>query len=195
MSNPVLSFLAGYGVDRFTKTARPNLLTNRFPDRWARSLPFFRAVDAVLAAEMPGIHALHAVRAATHPRWTIPGTALSTVTINVDYESRYHLDTGDFRDGFSTLTVVEIGSYTGGLFVMPAHRIAFDVRAGDVLICQSHREVHGNTPIVKASPGARRISFVTYLKHALGDAVNRLDPADGDVSTQREPRYDAVPHG
>lgn len=178
MSNPVLSFLAGFGVDRFTKTARPNMLTHRWPDRWALSVPFFQAIDRVLAREMPDVHARHRERCALHPRWTIPGCALSTATININYESRYHLDTGDFRDGFSTLSVVELGSYSGGLFVIPEHRVAVDVRAGDVLICQSHKLVHGNTEL-RRGVGAHRVSFVTYLKHALGEARNRLaDPAN-----------------
>lgn len=176
MSNPVLSYLAGFGVDRFSKTARPNLLTNRYRDRWTRSLPFFRAVDEVLARELPHTHALHRERCALHPSWTIAGTALSTVTVNVDYESRYHVDTGDFRDGYSVLTVLEAGRYDGGLYVMPLHRVAVDVREGDALLCQSHVDLHGNTAIVKRTEDAKRISFVCYLKHALGDAVNRADP-------------------
>ncbi len=175
MSNPVLSFLAGYGVDRFTKTARANLLTNNHPVRWTRSVPFFHAVDAVHAAELPAVHAVHLERIeARHPAWRIPQTALSTVTINVNYESRYHHDTGDFRDGYSALTVVERGAYDGGLFVLPGYRVAVDVREGDVLLCQSHVDLHGNTRMVKRTEDAQRLSFVVYLKHSLADAVNRL---------------------
>jgi hypothetical protein len=175
MSNPVLSYLAGYGVDRFTRTARANLLTNRYPGRWVRSLGFFRAVDEVHRAVLPAVNQKQRDRVALHPAWSIPGTGLSTITINVNYESRYHLDTGDFDEGYSALTVVEIGSYDGGYFVMPGHRVAIDVREGDVLLCQSHVDMHGNAPIVKRSDDAKRISFVCYLKHALASAVNRLD--------------------
>ena len=172
MSNPVLSYLAGYGVDRFTRIARPNLLTNRYPDRWAHSLPFFRAVDDVHRAVLPEVNQRQRDRAATHLAWSIPGTGLSTVTINVNYESRYHLDTGDFKAGYSALTVIERGFYDGGYFVMPGHRVAIDVREGDVLLCQSHVDIHGNAPIVKRSDDAKRISFVCYLKHSLISAKN-----------------------
>lgn len=41
-----------------------------------------------------------------------------------------------------------------------------------VLLCQSHVDVHGNTAVT--GPG-RRYSFVCYLKHALAEAVNRLE--------------------
>jgi hypothetical protein len=175
MCNPVRSYCAGYTHQRFTRRAEPARVTRAYPQRWADSLPFFAAVDAVLAGELPVVHAAHRARIAAHPFWAIPGTALSTVAINVNYESRYHLDTGDFVDGYSTLTVAAVGDYAGGLLVFPAHRVAVDVRPGDILLCQSHREVHGNTPIVPLSPGAKRVSFVTYLKHKLASAVNRLE--------------------
>jgi hypothetical protein len=175
MSNPVHSYLAGYGVDRFTNRAHLNLLTNRFPDRWVRSLPLFRSLDAVMEAILPDVHDRQWRRCMEHPAWRIPGTAFSTVTINVNYESRYHLDTGDFENGYSALSVVEIGEYRGGLYVLPEHRIAVDVREGDVLFCQSHVDIHGNTALEKLTPDAKRISFVVYLKHALATAVNRME--------------------
>jgi len=172
MSNPVLSYLAGYGVDRFTGRAKAHALTANYPERWGSSLPFFTEVDGVLLEQMPDVYARHLERISLHPEWRIPGTALSTVTINVNYESCFHLDTGDFKDGYSCLSVVEIGKYDGGYFVMPKHRIAIDVREGDVLLCQSHVDVHGNAPIVKHTPDAKRVSFVCYLKHALGRTKN-----------------------
>lgn len=177
MSNPVLSFLAGYSVERFTHRARPNLLTHRYPERWAASLPFFRGIDATLRAALPVHHAIMRERASLHPRWTIDGTALSTVTVNVDYESRYHYDTGDFENGVSTLTVRERGRYDGGFLVLPRLRLAFDVRDGDVLLFRAHKELHGNTAITKHTPDARRTSFVTYLKHALARATNAREGA------------------
>lgn len=115
------------------------------------------------------------------PAWCIEGTRLSSVTINVNYESHYHYDAGDFLNGYSTLSVVEVGKYGGGFLVFPRYRIAVDVREGDVLTCQSHVDLHGNYPmqIDPATPvRAKRVSFVTYLKHKLGEAPNRLDAPD-----------------
>ena len=48
-------------------------------------------------------------------------------------------------DGFSTLTVIQIGEYEGGLFVIPEYRIAIDITGGDILFCQSHKLWHGDT--------------------------------------------------
>lgn len=169
MSNPVRSYVAGYTLSRFGRIASPAALTRRHPHRWSRSLPLFAAVDAVLRDALPLAHRRMLNRANHHPAWRIGATALSTVAINVNYASHYHRDSGDYKDGYSTLTVIEDDDYTGGLFVMPGHRVAIDVREGDVLLCRSHVEAHGNTPVVGAG---RRVSFVTYLKHGLADAVN-----------------------
>jgi hypothetical protein len=57
---------------------------------------------------------------------------------------------------------------------MPRYRVAVDVREGDVLFNQSHVDLHGNTPICPEAPGAKRVSFVTYLKEMLRRAENKL---------------------
>lgn len=173
-SNPVHSHVAGFTVSRYGNRAGPGRLTRRHPDRWATSLPFFHEIDRTLARMVPVVHAAMAARAATHPAWCIPRTALSTVAVNINYESRYHRDRGDFREGLSTLTVVELGTYGGGLLVLPEHRVAVDVREGDVLVFPAHRLLHGNTAITGSG---KRVSFVTYLKHGLADTVNAMEGA------------------
>lgn len=178
MSNPVHSYLAGYGVERFTNVARKNLLTHRYPERWSAAVPFFQAIAGVLKEEMPDVYARHLEQAKRHPSWVIPDTALSTVTINVNYESHFHFDVGDFRNGYSTLSVVEIGKYTGGFLVFPRYKIAVDVREGDVLMCQSHVDMHGNFALTRKTTNAKRVSFVTYLKEKLGTTSNRLAGPD-----------------
>lgn len=174
VSNPVRSYVAGFTVSRYGNRAQPGRLTRRHPDRWVRSLPFFGAVDALMRAEFPDVHTRHTERVRRHPRWIIPGTSLSTVAVNVNYASHPHLDVGDFTDGLSTVSVVELGAYAGGLLVFPQHRVAFDVREGDVLFMRAHVDVHCNTPVV--GPGTR-LSFVTYLKHGLADTVNARETA------------------
>jgi hypothetical protein len=164
VSNPVRSYLAGFTVSRYGNRAQPAKITKRYPRTWADALPFFQAIDETLQRYCTPAWLRMRERVACHPAWAIPGTALSTVTINVNYESRFHRDAGDFVDGYSALTVLERGAYTGGLFVLPEHRVAIDVREGDVLLVQSHVDWHGNTPIVG---DGKRLSFVCYLKHGL----------------------------
>lgn len=181
LCNPVRSYTAGYNYWRWKggrglKTG----FTKKYPAEWEKSLPFFQSVYAHLKREMPNIHKLHKAQCDKHRKFTIPGTNLTTVSINVNYATSYHLDTGDLDDGMSTLTVLEIGEYTGGYLVFPTYRIAVDIREGDVILNQSHKLYHGNSPISPITAGGKRISFVTYLKKKMADACNLADEGDAD---------------
>jgi len=175
--NPVRSFLAGSNYHRYTKRAGPAGFSAEFPDLWARAIPFFEAIGDLLLDHMPneaGAMRRWCERHSVKPGFTIGRTCLSTVAVNVNYESRFHLDRGDMRGGYSTLTAISVGGrYAGGLLVLPRYRVAIDVREGDVLFNQSHVDLHGNTPIRPAAPGAKRVSFVTYLKEMLRHAENK----------------------
>ena len=108
------------------------------------------------------------------PYFTIGRTCLSTVAINVNYESCYHFDRGDLPSGYSTLTAMTVGGpYCGGELVLPNYRVAIDIRDGDLLCSQSHIDLHGNMAVLPKERGAKRISFVTYLKNRLKHAVNQ----------------------
>ena len=173
-SNPVQSYKAGYNFWRFRGgVALPTGFTKQFPDRWTNVVPFFNEIGEVFEREMPEKAALHREYFRGWEDYLIGTSPLSTVAININYESAYHIDRGDFPDGFSTLCVAEIGDYDGGLYVLPAYRIAIDVRDGDLLMSQSHRHFHGNTPIQPRSEGAKRMSLVTYLKANIPQAVVR----------------------
>jgi hypothetical protein len=175
--NPVRSYMAGYSYQRFFKQGYLAGFSKDFPEDWQRAVPFFEAIgdalDRHMWLEARPMHrwcARHAVK----PAFTIGRTCLSTVAVNVNYDSAFHWDRGDMKSGYSTLTAISVGgSYTGGYLVLPRYGIAIDVREGDVLFNQSHVDLHGNYPIHPDTPGAKRVSFVTYLKKGLSHAENR----------------------
>ena len=174
VSNPVKSYKAGYTYWRFQGgCAMPTGFTKEFPDKWRASLPFFNAIGERFEANMPDRAAIHRKAMEGWEEYLIGDTALSTVAINVNYESAYHVDRGDLNEGFSTLTVCEFGTYEGGLYMVPEYGLAIDVREGDLVLSQSHKYWHGNTKIVPKTEGARRMSFITYLKGSIPKAVNR----------------------
>ncbi len=178
--NPVKSYMAGYNYwrfgKRFGKLAHLAGFSEKFPDEWEEAVPFFEAVGDALDRHMfceARVMRRWCERHSVAPALTIGRTCLSTVTINVNYDSAYHYDGGDLPDGYSTLTAVGVGGpYAGGYLVLPRYRVAVDVRDGDVLFNQSHRDLHGNCPVRPGAPGAKRVSFVTYLKKMLRHAVN-----------------------
>jgi hypothetical protein len=175
--NPVKSFLAGYQIPRFQTRGQPAGFSKAFPEDWEKAVPFFEAIGDALDHHMfYEARAMHrwCVRHAVKPALTIGRTCLSTVAVNVNYESRFHYDRGDMRDGYSTLTAIPVGgSYTGGYLVLPRYGIAIDVREGDILFNKAHVDLHGNSPIHGETPGSKRVSFVTYLKEMLRRAENR----------------------
>ena len=80
------------------------------------------------------------------PSYILGNSVFSTLTINYDFRTACHKDTGDFKEGLSTLTVIEelpdnyVGFYTG----LPEYKICFDIREGDLLLFNAH-EYHCNT--------------------------------------------------
>jgi hypothetical protein len=145
--NPVKSFMAGYTCDRFYKRRLAGF-SMAFPEDWQTAIPFFEAIGDLLDRHMfSEARVMHrwCVRHAVKPTFTIGRTCLSTVAVNVNYDSAFHWDRGDVKDGYSTLTAINVGgSYTGGYLVLPRYGIAIDVREGDVLFNQSHVDLHGN---------------------------------------------------
>lgn len=174
LSNPVKSYKAGYNYWRFQGgCALKTGFTKQFPDQWEKSVPFFNAIGAHFEQTMPRVAAIHRDAMKGWEDYLIGDTALSTVAINVNYESAYHVDRGDLKDGFSTLTVCEFGEYDGGLYMVPEYKLGIDVREGDVVYSQSHKYWHGNTEIQPKTEGARRMSFITYLKAGIPTATVR----------------------
>ena len=166
-SNPVRSYKAGWYYDMYLKSNRKWGFSKEYPRTWERAAPFFEDINHQFEKILPEVHKVHTERLLCHSDTVVANdVALSSCSINVNYSSFCHMDRGDLKDGFSTLTVIQIGEYEGGLFVIPEYRIAIDVREGDILFCQSHKLWHGNTKI-KSIQGGKRISFVTYLKEAL----------------------------
>lgn len=139
--------------------------------------PFFQCIDSVYRNNAPDDHKRQLEKASlSHPELVIRDTAFSTVTCNYNWRTACHTDSGDFRDGLSTLTVISPKGqeHTGGIIGFPKYNIGVDVQSRDVLLMNSH-EVHCNTEILSGE----RLSFVCYLRDAMYKCVKK----DGDFYT------------
>jgi hypothetical protein len=83
----------------------------------------------------------------THPAWIIRETPFTTITVNNSYPTGYHTDVGDLDEGFSCLTVLRRGEYSGGALVFPEYGVSVDMHNGDQLLMDAHA-AHGNMPII-----------------------------------------------
>jgi len=157
-----------------TKACRLTAWTGQNLPQWEQLIPLLQAVALEQLHYVPDrAEAQHAAAAAAHPAWVVPGTPFTTITVNNTYPTGVHTDKGDLDAGFSAITCLRRGEYTGGRLVFPEYRVAVDLRHGDLLLMDAH-QYHGNTALVCAcgtepnnfcrTCGAERISVVSYFR-------------------------------
>lgn len=162
-----------------TRYCRLTAWTGRNLPQWEQLIPLLQAVaEKQLQYVNDRAVAQQLVADRADPAWVVPGTPFSTVTVNNTYPTGVHTDKGDLDAGFSTISVLRRGPYTGGHLVFPEYRVAVDMHHGDLLLMDAH-QWHGNTALVCACGrepngacrdcGAERISTVAYFRTKVAD--------------------------
>lgn len=174
---PIMSNILGYfdkwtiGQKHIFKTlgipppfkVRVSSFTSTYPDKWQAALPLIQDIDKMYKKLNPVQHKKQ-LAMAEETAYRVPGTSFTTITTNVNFQTAFHTDSGDYRDGFGNLVVIEKGAkYKGGYTVFPQYGIGVDVRTGDFLAMDVH-QVHGNTKIRPLGKDAIRMSIVCYLR-------------------------------
>lgn len=187
----VPSAIVGY-FDRYPRTpyCRQTAFNLNHQELWQQALPFVRRVSGVFEEYAPKQHgAQKAFVDRCHPDFIIPGTIFSTITVNRDWRTAVHTDTGDYESGLGCMTVLQGGNYEGGELIFPKYRAAVDMRLGGVCLADVH-EWHGNNPISGIPGQYVRISLVLYCRQGMiecGSAAFELERAIrvGDELTTR----------
>jgi len=116
--------------------------------------------------------------------YRIGNSCFSTVTINSSWQSATHYDANNGDNLFACMVVVEDytnkNEYKGGHFLLPEFKIAFNVRHGDIILCNTQSYLHCNSPLIATEPTKivgkfssqditngwyfNRLSIVAYLK-------------------------------
>lgn len=143
-------------------TARETRFNIDYPEKYKKVVPLVKEIDHFYKKYAPDQYR-HQRKKADQTPFKISGTAFTTVTTNVNFQTTVHTDKGDDEDGFGNLAVIEKGKYSGGEICFPQYGIGVDVRTGDILYMDVH-EAHGNLPIVLEDPDAKRLSIVCYLR-------------------------------
>lgn len=141
---------------------RTTTFTYKYPEKWQAVIPMIQDIDRMYRKMTP-LHYGRQLKLAQKTAYHIDNTSFSTVTTNVNLQTACHTDSGDCKEGFGNLVVIERGKYKGGYTVFPQYGIAVDVRMGDFLAMDVH-QVHGNTPITLVDKDAIRMSLVCYLR-------------------------------
>lgn len=133
-------------------------------DKFIAAYPIVKWVDNTYKDLMPKHYkAQRAIADKTSKDFVIPNTSFTTITVNKNWQTAVHKDSGDFKDGFGNLVALRKGSFIGGHFVLPRWGVGFDLQNGDLLLVDVH-QWHGNTPIIKENPKAIRLSLVMYYR-------------------------------
>lgn len=165
MGNYVESGNVGYkDRDLMTKYCRETAFNKNHFEKFEQGIPFIKYIDK-LYAELCPIHYARQkkIAEATNRNYVITDTSFTTVTVNRNFQTAVHKDSGDFMQGFGNLCVYREGHYEGCYFCLPEYAVAIDMQNTDMLFVDVHKW-HGNTPFRNASPDYLRISFVMYYR-------------------------------
>lgn len=176
VGNCVLNGLIGY-MDRTVMMpyCRKTAFTKNEFEKFEKAIPFIKEVDFFYSQLINNKWKIQKEYAkATNNNYLIADTTFTTVTINKDFQTAVHKDAGDLKKGFGNLSCYKTKGISGGYFVLPQWRIAFDLNNCDLLLVDVH-QWHGNTPIIKETEQDERISFVMYLRENI---IKCLAPTD-----------------
>lgn len=143
--------------------ARPCRFNIQFPEKYKKVVPLIEEVDKLYKKYIPASYKKQYDKA-KQTYFRVGKTSFTTITTNVNFQTTIHTDKGDDAEGFGNLIVIENGKYTGGETCFPQYGVGVDVRTGDILFMDVH-QWHGNLPVIKDEPDAKRLSIVCYLRH------------------------------
>ena len=144
---------------------RTTAFTSQQVDKWTKVIPLIENIDSQFKKLIPKNHKIQYDQA-QKTKFVIKDTAFSTVTINHNWRTALHKDSGDLKEGFGNLVVLEEGKYKGGSTGFPQFKVAADCRHGDFLAMNVH-EWHCNTKITPITKDFTRLSLVAYLREKM----------------------------
>lgn len=176
-ANPVNSLIVGYFDQPVLKSkhdiiksnksfCRTTKFTQSNPDKWKKSLPLIKFVDKCYRKLAPIVYKKQKKLCEKIKKYCIENTAFTTLTVNYNWRTACHLDKGDFKNGYSILTVSEDGNYEGGFLGLPRFGVCFDVRDGDLLLFDPH-QYHCNTKIYPKKKNWTRLSIIYYFREEM----------------------------
>lgn len=132
-----------------------------------RGLPMVQAISELFRETVPDRWAVQrAFCDHVHRSWILPGTVFSTITVNTNFVTAVHADSGDLGEGFGCLSILRAGTYGGGHTVLIRYGVAVDLFTSDVLFYDVH-ELHGNLPLLGRPGNHRRVALVCYLREKM----------------------------
>jgi len=163
---------------------RTTQFTKKNVEKWKKTIPLINEADKLFKKLIPDRHKIQLERANKTPEFQINNTAYSTITVNYNWRTAAHCDSGDLDEGFGNLIILEKAKsgftgkndfkdgikdgFLGGYLGFPRWGVCVDCRQGDFLAMDVH-EYHSNTPI----EGDGRLSVVCYLRKKMINCIKK----------------------
>jgi hypothetical protein len=137
--------------------------------QFSKVLPLIRRIDEAFRLAVPQRYdAQRRFCNRLDPRFVIEGTCFTTITVNKNFRTYAHRDSGDLSQGLSNLAVFSNGrEFGGGHLVLPEFNLEFTLKPRDLLFIANHEYIHENTAIEALDPESERISIVCYAREDL----------------------------
>lgn len=154
VNNRVETGAMGYmDKNAMVRYCRQTAFTTEYFKEFQRGMPFVHRVNELYEELCPEHYRRQLnIARGTNRNYVIDDTAFTTVTVNRNFQTAVHKDSGDFPRGFGNLIVYREGDeWTGSYFCLPQYRVAIDLRNTDILFVDVHKW-HGNTPFHNFKP-------------------------------------------
>lgn len=180
---PVHSSIVGY-IDspNHKRPCRLTQFTRNNEEYFKNAIPFIQRIDDLFKDSIYCKYIKQFERAQIN-EYHISNTCFSTITVNYNFRTALHKDTGDFIDGFGNITVIS-KDINGGHLLFPQYKLAIELDKGDYCALNVH-EWHCNSNIKYNTNDAYRLSFVFYLREKIINCAkinNILNKLLGDLN-------------
>jgi len=150
------------GMKEIKPSVRRSYFSQSNYENWLPMQSLVKHIDAQYKKLAPAQYAKQRAKAdETH--FKIKGTAFTTLTTNVNFNTCAHQDAGDDEEGLGNLVVLQRGDYEGGETCFIQYGVGVDVREGDFLLMDVH-QLHANTKLQLKTKDSIRLSIVSYLR-------------------------------
>ncbi len=98
--------------------------------------------------------------------WVLGDTPFTTFNLNINTAIKYHRDTGNFKNIFSNVLILQ-ENIVGGELIFPELNIGLSQRDGYLGIFDGQKWMHGCTEVKKTKLTGYRVSAVFYAMEAM----------------------------
>jgi hypothetical protein len=169
VGNKVLSGNVGFmDSNAMVPYCRMTAFGRKHFDKFKDGIPFVQYIDKLYKELCPEHYKIQKMYAeGTNQSYVIADTSFTTVTVNKNFRTALHKDSGDLEQGFGNLIAYREGDWTGGYFILPEYGVGIDLHNTDVLFVNVHKW-HCNTPFYGIEKeGNKRITFVIYYREQM----------------------------